>query len=144
SHMNMWIAPFSDPEYVFNHFSFWTDVYGFDMRAMQAGMYDESQVLHMPAKAVCGSPYPFLQLDLYSVATKDLIFKREWESTLVQDVDAIDGFLIWFDAFFMPSKDDKVPNHAKAEDWEWQGRKGVAFTTGPYGKETHWRQGVLF
>jgi protein arginine N-methyltransferase 3 len=144
SHMNMWIAPISDPEYVLEHFSFWTDVYGFEMRAMQAGIYDDSQVLQMPAKAVCGSPYPFLQLDLHSTSTKDLTFKKEWKSTLTQDIDSMDGFLIWFDTFFMLSRNDAVPTDAKAEEWAQQRKKGIAFTTGPCGKETHWRQGVLF
>jgi protein arginine N-methyltransferase 3 len=36
-----------------------------------------------------------------------------------------------------------VPENAKAEQWAKAGKKGVAFTTGPGGKETHWKQGVL-
>jgi type I protein arginine methyltransferase len=144
SHMNMWVAPLSDPDYVMEHIAFWRDVYGFDMKAMQAGIYDDSQILYMPANTVCAEPFPFLQLDLHSTAVQDLVFKRKWRCTLNKDIDALDGFLIWFDAFFMPSRDDNVSEYAKAEDWAKQERKGIAFTTGPHGKETHWRQGVLF
>jgi type I protein arginine methyltransferase len=144
SHMNMWIGPLSDPDFVFDHFAFWRDVYGFDMKAMQAGIYDDSQVLHMPASSLCGEPYPFHQLDLHSTTVEDLTFKRQWKSTIIRHIDVLDGFLIWFDAFFMLSRDDHVPQEAKAEEWAQQERKGVAFTTGPRGKETHWRQGVLF
>ena len=36
-----------------------------------------------------------------------------------------------------------VSSSAHAEDWAKKGGKGVAFTTGPGGPETHWRQGVL-
>lgn len=144
SHMNMWMAPLSDPDYVLDHFAFWRDVYGFDMKAMQTGIYDDSQILHMPAKSLCGDPFPFLQLDLHTTTVKDLVFKKRWECTLTDDIDAVDGFLIWFDSFFMPSRNDKVPGSAKAEVWTKQQNKGVAFTTGPHGRETHWKQGVLF
>jgi protein arginine N-methyltransferase 3 len=144
SHMNMWIAPLSDPDYVLEHIAFWRDVYGFDMMAMQAGIYDDSQILYMPANTLCAKPFPFLQLDLHATTVKDLVFNRKWQFTLNKNIDALDGFVIWFDAFFMPSRDDKVPENAKAEDWAKQERKGIAFTTGPHGKETHWRQGVFF
>lgn len=40
----------------------------------------------------------------------------------------------------MPSREDTVPEDAKAEEWA---KKGNAFTTGPGGKVTHWKQGVL-
>lgn len=144
SHMNMWLAPLSDPDYVMDHIAFWRDVYGFDMKAMQAGIYDDSQVLYMPANTLCAEPFPFLQLDLHSTTVRDLVFKRKWQCTLSKDIDSLDGFLIWFDAFFMPSRNDKVSESAKAEEWAQQQQKGSAFTTGPYGKETHWRQGVFF
>jgi type I protein arginine methyltransferase len=144
SHMNMWIAPLSDPDYVLEHIAFWRDIYGFDMMAMQAGIYDDSQILYMPANKLCADPFPFLQLDLHAIALKDLVFKRKWQFTLNKDIDALDGFVIWFDAFFMPSRGDKVPENTKAEDWHKEDQKGVAFTTGPNGKETHWRQSVFF
>jgi len=144
SHMNLWIAPIADPDYVADHFAFWRDVYGFDMKAMQAGIHDDAQVLHMPVNTICADPYPLLQLSLHSTSVKDLVFKRKWEGTIDRDIDALDGFVVWFDTFFMPSRDDKVPENARAESWSRQGGPGIAFTTGPYGKETHWRQGVLF
>lgn len=144
SHMNMWVAPVVDPEYVSDHFAFWRDVYGFDMKAMQAGIHDEAQVLHMPTKTICGTPSMFRQLSLHTTTVKDLSFKAQWKSTLDKDIDALDGFDIWFDTFFMPSRNDEMPLDARAEEWTKAEKKGVAFTTGPWGKETHWRQGVMF
>lgn len=143
SHMNLWIAPVADPDYIADHIAFWRDVYGFDMKAMQAGIHDDVQVLHMPVKTVCADPFPFLQLSLHSTTVKDLVFTREWECRLKSDIDALDGFIIWFDTFFMPSREDMVPDNAKAEEWAKNGKESVAFTTGPGGKETHWRQGVM-
>jgi len=143
SHMNMWVAPVADPDYISDHIAFWRDVYGFDMKAMQAGIHDDTQVLNMPATTLCAEPFPFLQLSLHSTTVKDLIFKRKWKAKLTQDIDALDGFIIWFDTFFMPSREDRVPEHAKAEEWAKAGKAGIAFTTGPLAKETHWKQGVL-
>jgi protein arginine N-methyltransferase 3 len=97
----------------------------------------------MPKSTVCAEPFPFLQLSLHTTAVKDLVFKRKWEGKLKLDIDALDGFIIWFDSFFMPSRDDSVPENAKAEEWAKAGKKGIAFTTGPEGKETHWKQGVM-
>ncbi|KAL2069731.1 hypothetical protein VTL71DRAFT_14410 [Oculimacula yallundae] len=143
SHMNMWVAPVADPEYISDHIAFWRDVYGFDMKAMQAGIHDDAQVLHMPARTVCADPFPFLQLSLHTTTVKDLVFKRKWQAKLKEDIDALDGFIIWFDSFFMPSREDTVPENARAEEWTKDGKKGIAFTTGPGGKETHWKQGVM-
>lgn len=143
SHMNMWVAPIADPDYISDHIAFWRDVYGFDMKAMQAGIHNDAQVLNMPASTVCAEPFPFLQLSLHTTTVKDLTFKRNWQATLSQDIDSLDGFIIWFDTFFLPSREDLVPENAKAEEWEKAGKKGTAFTTGPNGKVTHWKQGVM-
>lgn len=141
SHMNMWLAPVEDQIYVDEHISWWRDVYGFDMQAMQEGIHDDALVLMMPQRTLCADSTMFLQLDLHQTSVEDLSFSRDWSMALNKDIDSLDGFVIWFDTFFMPSRQDTVPLDAKAETWAG---KGVAFTTGPNGKETHWRQGVMF
>lgn len=143
SHMNMWVAPVADPDYISDHIAFWRDVYGFDMKAMQAGIHDDAQVLHMPESTICAEPFPFLQLSLHTTTVKDLSFKRNWKAKLTKDIDALDGFIIWFDSFFMSSRDTVVPEDARAEQWTRADKPGIAFTTGPFEKATHWKQGVM-
>ncbi|CAG8978088.1 hypothetical protein HYALB_00000760 [Hymenoscyphus albidus] len=143
SHINMWVAPVADPDYISDHIAFWRDVYGFDMKSMQAGIHEDAQVLDMPASTLCSEPFPFLQLSLHTTTVKDLVFKRKWEAKLTKDIDALDGFIIWFDSFFMRTRQEVVPENAKAEEWAASGKKGNAFTTGPGGKVTHWKQGVM-
>ncbi|KAI8955749.1 S-adenosyl-L-methionine-dependent methyltransferase [Xylaria longipes] len=170
SHTNMWVAPVSDPVWVSeNGEAFWADVYGFDMSAMAKGIYDEVRVLHWPGDKVCGTPSAFKMLDLYTTTAADLSFTAPYASRLTQDVDAVDGFLIWFDTFFSPmapssstqhapeeqkaegANFDKhgVPDDAIATEWilDSKGNRDqdrVAFTTGPFGgAETHWKQGLL-
>jgi hypothetical protein len=144
SSATIWMAPLADPEYITDHITFWQDVYGFDMKAMQEGIYDEARVETMPASTVCGEPSPFKVLDLHTVRAEDLCFTAEWNSKLTRDVDALDGFLIWFDNFFASSSAEPVPEASTTcPDFVKRKPGNVAFTTGPFEKETHWRQGML-
>lgn len=140
----IWAAPVSDEEYMTDRVSFWNDVYGFSMKTMQEGIYDEALVETMPEKAVCGKPFPLVQLQLHDVRTEDLNFTSQWSTTLTRDIDNMDGFLVWFDIFFTSSRGETVsPTSLTSTDWSKQIASRVAFTTGPFGTETHWKQGLL-
>lgn len=144
SSATIWIAPVEDQGYVSDHVSYWRDVYGFDMKAMQENIYDEVRIQTVAEGSVCGKPFPFKVLDLRSTRTEDLVFTANWESDLSRPVDSVDGFLIWFDNFFATSGDEPVPEpHTTPEAWVEKKCGNVAFTTGPYGTETHWKQGFL-
>ncbi|KAL2185360.1 S-adenosyl-L-methionine-dependent methyltransferase [Thermothelomyces heterothallicus CBS 203.75] len=143
SHASMWVAPVSDPEYVAENVDWWREVYGFDMRAMQAGIYTDACMTVMPPDSVCGEAYPFRMLDLHTAKVEDLSFETEWRSTLSEKAaEGLDGFLVWFDCFFAESRDEVVHAKLTAKEWAAAGRERVAFTTGPYGTPTHWRQGL--
>ncbi|KAL2170033.1 hypothetical protein VTG60DRAFT_5373 [Thermothelomyces hinnuleus] len=143
SHASMWVAPVSDPEYVAENVDWWREVYGFDMRAMQAGIYTDARMTVMPPDSVCGEAYPFRMLDLHAAKVEDLSFETEWRSTLSEKVaEGLNGFLVWFDCFFAESRDEVVDAKLTAKEWAAAGRERVAFTTGPYGTPTHWRQGL--
>jgi hypothetical protein len=144
SSATMWIAPVADPSFVSDHITYWRDVYGFDMKAMQEGIYDEARVEVMPKDSVCGSPYAFRVLDLYNVAVGDLVFTAKWDSTLDRDIDELDGFLVWFDNHFSPSRDQPLPDPAESVDaWIKKKQGNVVLPTGPFTTPTHWRQGLL-
>ncbi|KAI1084362.1 S-adenosyl-L-methionine-dependent methyltransferase [Whalleya microplaca] len=178
SHASLWLAPVADPQYVADNVAFWRDVYGFDMRAMQAGIYDEARVLQWAAtntttiakskngtntnttttaaatdhepeiEGVVGTPCGFKLLDLYTVSTADLSFTTPYATTSTTEIDVLDGFLIWFDTFFSPSPSRSASQHAvtpssRAAEWAAQAADRVAFTTGPWGRDTHWKQGLL-
>lgn len=140
----IWGAPVSDEEYVTDNISFWKHVYGFSMESMQEGIYDEALVETMPEAAVCGEPFALVQLDLHTVRTEDLNFVSKWSTKLTKDIDNMDGFLIWFDIFFTSDRKETVsPASLSSKEWSSQDPTRVAFTTGPFGKETHWKQGLL-
>ncbi|OAA46258.1 hypothetical protein NOR_03011 [Metarhizium rileyi] len=144
SSATLWIAPVKDEAYISEHVSYWRDVYGFDMEAMQEGIYDEVRIQAMPTSSLCGRAYPFKVLDLYSTRPEDLSFTTSWETELRDDTDDPDGFIIWFDNFFCPCKSEPVPEPAVTPDrWAVASPGHIAFTTGPDGIETHWKQGLL-
>ncbi|KAL4782416.1 S-adenosyl-L-methionine-dependent methyltransferase [Aspergillus varians] len=141
SHATLRIAPLADPELVTSHIGFWHEVYGFNMKSMLTGIYDEPIVRTVPPSAIAGDSEIFLTLPLHNITVKELSFLKEFEVTLKDDIDALDGWAIWFDIFFMPSSESTLPPNAIPSDLQKKGI--VAFTTGPDGKETHWQQTIL-
>ncbi|KAL4748600.1 hypothetical protein BDW72DRAFT_151407 [Aspergillus terricola var. indicus] len=141
SHATLRIAPLADPDLVQSHIGFWHDVYSFNMKSMLTGIYDEALVRTVPSSAIAAEAQIFLTLPLHTITVEELSFLKEFEVTLKEDVDALDGWAIWFDIFFMPSKDSTLPPNATPADLQSKGI--VSFTTGPDGKETHWQQTIL-
>lgn len=144
SSATLWIAPVEDQGYVWDNISYWRDVYGFDMKAMQEGIHGEVRIETMPTDAICGEPFPLQSFDLRHTRKEDLNFSAEWKLHLNRPVDKIDGFLIWFDIFFSPNTNIPAPEpQITVKAWLDAGCDHVAFTTGPFGAETHWKQGLL-
>ncbi|KAL4818003.1 S-adenosyl-L-methionine-dependent methyltransferase [Aspergillus spinulosporus] len=141
SHATLRIAPLADPDLVQSHIGFWHDVYGFNMKSMLTGIYDEALVRTVPSSVIAAEAQIFLTLPLHTITVEELSFLKEFEVTLKEDVDALDGWAIWFDIFFMPSRDSTLPPNATPADLQKKGI--VSFTTGPDGKETHWQQTIL-
>lgn len=140
SHATLRIAPLADPDLVTSHIGFWRDVYGFNMKSMLTGIYDEALVRFVPSSSMAGESEIFATLPLHTITVEELSFLKEFEVTLKQDVDSLDGWSIWFDIFFMPSRQSTLPPNAIPSDLQKKGI--VAFTTGPDGKETHWQQTI--
>ncbi|RDA86471.1 hypothetical protein CP532_3582 [Ophiocordyceps camponoti-leonardi (nom. inval.)] len=144
SSATLWIAPVEDQVYLSENVAYWRDVYGFDMRAMQEGIHDEVRIEKMASTSLCGEAFPFQTLDLRFVRREDLEFTTHWSSDLNRSVGGIDGFLIWFDIFFSTSSSDPPPDpHTTPAEWSEMKTGNCGFTTGPYGRETHWKQGLL-
>ncbi|KAJ5594775.1 uncharacterized protein N7459_000983 [Penicillium hispanicum] len=140
SHATLRIAPFADPDFIASHISFWHSVYGFKMTSMLLKIYDEALVRGIQPAGIPGNSTVFLPLPLHTITVDELTFLKEFEVTLKEDIDALDGWAIWFDIFFMPSRDSVVPENAVPSDMKEKGI--VAFTTGPDGTETHWQQAI--
>lgn len=144
SHCTLRIAPMTDAEYIEDHIHHWKNVYGFDMISMYKDIYNDVMIREVQDFAVPADSAPFLRLSLKTTTTEELTFtSKVFSCELRADIEALDGFVIWFDTFFLTLPEGQVPAEAKAEDYVREGGESIAFTTGPHGKRTHWQQGVL-
>jgi len=140
------IAPFSSPDYVHTRRGFWNNVYGFDMAPMGKGISNEVDCMtaflpeHIPAKSS-----GFLCLDLYATKVSDLTFANApFTLQLDKDVPSLDGFVIWFDTFFLPPKSELVPLQITPNDFDVdKSGKARSMGTGPFEPRTHWNQSAL-
>jgi type I protein arginine methyltransferase len=142
SHCVLQIAPVCDPEYIADSFDFWYDVYGFDMTAMMDKIYDDVLVRHLRPQELTAPSCPFFTLPLHNITKKDLDFTKSFEVTLNKDVESLDAWVVWFDTFFCTDRRAVLLEEEDAIT-KWKRDGCVAFTTGPAGKETHWRSGVM-
>ncbi len=146
SHITLRIAPLADPEYIADHILYWRSVYGFKMTSMLANIYDEVVVRDVKSLALPAESRVFFDLPLHSTRKEELTFSRKpFSLELKADIVSLDGFVIWFDTFLLPTREQRAPLNERAEKWEYPrpARDGLAFTTGPGGPKTHWQQGVL-
>ncbi|GAM89929.1 hypothetical protein ANO11243_079690 [Dothideomycetidae sp. 11243] len=148
SHCTLHLGALEDDDFVSENFSFWQDVYGFDMTAMTEKIYDDALVRAPDASAIAGrtkDKRPFQVLDLHRVTKKDLDFKAPFQIVLDKDVDRLDGFCIWFDTVFLSSRDAKISEEmltgTSASDKK-AASGDVFFSTGPFSKHTHWQCGL--
>jgi protein arginine N-methyltransferase 3 len=141
SHATLRIAPLADSDLVASHVDFWRDVYGFNMASMLEKIHDEALTRVVDAKELAAESAAFYELDLHTVSVKDLEFCQPFEMKWKNGFERLEGFIIWFDIFFMRLRSDILP---KDLDVAVAQKKGiVAFSTGPHSQATHWQQGVL-
>lgn len=165
SHVTLHVAGFSDSALVESHVSFWHSVYGFSMSSMLADIYEDILIRQVSPDKIASTSATFLQLSLYNVTKEDLNFIKYFEVTLKEEIDALDGWVIWFDIYFAPSREISFPGQASSSnskstdrhepspqereaedqnnDHDDQIGVAVSFTTGPFGPVTHWEQAVL-
>jgi type I protein arginine methyltransferase len=131
SEISLHMALLADPELIVDKSDFWSEVYGFDMRIMRKGVF-EGAMIEVASSSVIPSDLSssdgcnkILHLDLHKAAVNDLTFHKPFQLKLNREIDALDGFVVWFDAIFgRPGSKDKM----------------VTLSTGPLAKRTHWQQ----
>lgn len=142
SECKLLIAGMHDSDYMNDSVHFWNNVYGFRMASMKDRVRGDVGISHLKPTSLATEPVTFLDLPLHTIKTGELVFTKSFEMEVKENVESLDAFVIYFDNFFSRSRNVNVGEKARADPDLWKG-EGVAFTTGPGGKETHWRQGIL-
>ncbi|KAK6355434.1 hypothetical protein TWF696_004531 [Orbilia brochopaga] len=140
SECRLMIAAMHDSDYMNDNVHFWNNVYGFRMSAMKERVKEDVVIAHLKPTSLASEPVAFLNLPLHTITTKELVFTQPFEVEINQNVESLDAFVVYFDNYFTASRNATISENARAETWSGE---GVAFTTGPGGKETHWKQGLL-
>ncbi len=148
SYTTLRLAPLSCKDYVDERVHFWDEQYGFDMTAMTKQVVGIIDVDPFKPESVAGKSIAVLMLDLHCTTKADLKFERKPFTLTSEDDNNLDGFLIWFDVFFLRPGEELQPKRITAEEFAFSSATSgttisQSFTTGPHGPETHWMQGAL-
>lgn len=131
---NLWIAPFSDPEYALERRGFWDSVYGFNMSAMRKDQGPAVDVHDsFDNDRIHGTACMFKELDLHTIKLEHLSFTNgEFRFVIDPGRSEIDGFVIWFDVY-LSSRLEAAANDSVRQKM---------LSTSPCCKRTHWGQSV--
>ncbi|KAF8529315.1 S-adenosyl-L-methionine-dependent methyltransferase [Hysterangium stoloniferum] len=143
----------SDAKEIFKErIGFWSDVYGFDLSAMAADIYDDSIVDIVGEDTLVTNTVP--------VKLQSLNFTSSFKLTATKRALKAHAFILYFDTFFTPTgasvpedatvnlvkKDEpslaevwQVPGKVKRKDSAGSKGKEVSFSTGPLSVPTHWK-----
>ena len=141
SHAILRIAPLADSELTIAHVDFWKSVYGFKMTSMLENVYDEALIRPVDSSELAAESAAFLELDLHTAKTTDLTFLKSFQLSCKRDLNRLEGFILWFDIFFMLSQQKTMAKDLTTKQARDKGL--VAFSTAPHATQTHWQQGVL-
>ena len=121
------MAAIEDAEYKEQKIHFWDSVYGFDMSAIKPLALREPLVDVVEGKACVSTDAAFKTIDIRSVTKGELDFKGEFVLNVTRS-DHAHGLVAWFAVSF--------PGAAGSS-------RAVSFSTGPYDKQTHWKQTIF-
>lgn len=142
SHCTLHLAACSDPDFISDTVSFWHEVYAFNFQPMitHPSFHADAIVRDVPSRALIAPPALVKTFPLQHIHVTDLSFTTPFALTISSEADKLDGFALWFDAFFLPPPHNlRTELPSDVDGGQWKG-PGVAFTTGPAGRElTHWQ-----
>ena len=142
SHATINMAPLADSNMRIDYVDFWRDVYGFDFSCMLEGTFSDAIVRTISADDVVGVQKDAAQVvsyDLHTVSVEELKFEKDFHMRWKQGKERLEGFVLWFDMFFAESRSSSPALNIEAA----KKREMTHFTTGPFGKTTHWEQVIL-
>jgi hypothetical protein len=153
---NIWLCPFSDPEYYQSRVGFWSkNVYGLDFTPLQYASlnsrrtklrrpilivlsllsfrpyavkcaFDEPHVEFMASQSLISFPAVIVEIDCQTVTEKELEHFDSEFSFKCIYTGEMSGFALWFDCVFDGSQ------------------KKVVLKTGPEAPDTHWKQTLFY
>ncbi len=130
SKASMYLAPFSDTEYMNKILSFWDTVpqkYGVSMSHVkplaQRFFTKDARLIYKPSKSVIAQRNEITQIDFQTVTVDDVVNVKSCFDFTCSRTETVHGFLGWFD---VKLSDNRI------------------LSTSPDEPETHWKHCVLY
>ncbi|CAO1637815.1 unnamed protein product [Sympodiomycopsis kandeliae] len=182
SHCRMTLTAVSNTDTLLARSTFWDNVYGFKMPSMAKGLELDAFIETISPDSIVSNTVSILDLPLQEMKATQPYFKSPFTLQVEKDCQ-VNGFLSWFDTWFIGKKDQPVvPDEIWGKEKTLNGginipdlppvttepitKKDVpgidlthnsltpspptttasvpiSFTTGPQGKETHWKQTIF-
>lgn len=140
SQCSILFAAISDSSFLSSSVDFWDSVYGFKMSAMKSDIGKEAEILVFQPESIVSSVTSLKDVYMHKDrSVQDADFKTDFSVTVQKDGVDIHGFLGWFDTFFTKDGRD-IPSLALQSPSSPLEKGEIAFTTGPAGTPTHWKQ----
>ena len=121
----LYMAAIEDAEYKKDKIGYWDNVYGFDFSAIKRLAMLEPLVDVVDPDQVVSGECPILEIDVATIKAADLTFEADFLLT-VDRKEKVHALIAWFDCDFSAMKNR------------------VTLPTGPFRRETHWKQTVFY
>lgn len=121
----IYIASIEDSEFKKDKIGFWENVYGVNMKCLQAAALKEPLVDTCDNEYINSNTYKLIELDLVRMKKQDVNFSVTYELKFTM-TDRVHALIAWFDTDF---SDLENP---------------VTLSTSPYQQNTHWKQTVFY
>lgn len=128
---NIWLCPFSDPDYYNSRVGFWSkNLYGLDFTPLQQFAvkcaFEEPHVEFIASQSLISFPAVIVEIDCQTVTAKELEhFESDFAFKCIYGGE-LSGFALWFDCVFDGSQ------------------KKIVLKTGPDSTDTHWKQTLFY
>lgn len=140
SQCSILLAAVQDHDFVKSSVDYWDSVYGFKMSSMKDDLAKEAEVLIARPGTIISNVASIKDVLARTDGISDCDFSCAFTMEIKQK-GTVHGFLGWFDTFF--TVDNRQVSGLAIENDHVKGalaQNEVAFTTGPRGEPTHWKQ----
>ncbi|KAJ3097207.1 Protein arginine N-methyltransferase 3 [Phlyctochytrium planicorne] len=125
SHAEMFLAAMEGTDWINDRIAFWNDVYGFNMACVKDELLTEGQVDFIYGDSILSNAASIKTLDLEDITVPELDFTTTVDFKMLR-TGKLTSLCGWFDISFQA-----------------EGATTVFFSTGPFTKQTHWKQTVF-
>ncbi|OWF53846.1 protein arginine N-methyltransferase 1-like [Mizuhopecten yessoensis] len=134
----LYMMPVSMDDYIWDHFQFWDNVYGYDLSPLKStammNAIQQPVITTLSTDEQLAEPQTVVDLNLYETTLYDIEQMYAKLSYKILTDSTVHGFAAWFDVDFQGPAGTSPQNSCTS----------VTLSTAPGSSPTHWKQTVFF